>query len=333
MELQQLHHWLAKAAGGERQLVFVTGEPRIGKTALVEAFLSDIGQQAIGNKQPGLGNRQRATGNGQQGGLALPHSTPDAPSPIPNPHPPISNPWIAWGQCVEHYGASEAYLPILEALGRLCRQSGGERLIEVLKRYAPTWLVKMPALVSDAEFELLQRKVQGAARERMLREFAEALEVITQETLLILVLEDLHWSDVSTLDLLGMLARRREPARMLVIGTYRPADVIVSGHPLRSLKQDLQSRRHCEELALGFLSQQAVERYLTSRFAWDTSTPDTSHQLAHFVHRRTDGNPLFMINMLDSWVSQGLLSEQQGIWRLTEPVEDRALPEEYSSID
>ena len=108
--------------------------------------------------------------------------------------------WIGQGQCIEHYGAGEAYLPVLEALGRLCRESGGARLIEHLHQHAPTWLVQMPALLDPTELETLQRKGRGATRERMLREMAEAIEALTQERLLVLRLEDLHWSDLSTLD-------------------------------------------------------------------------------------------------------------------------------------
>src|SRR5262249_55975334 len=52
--------------------------------------------------------------------------------------------WIGRGQCVEHYGAGEAYLPVLEALGRLCREPGGQELITLLGQQAPTWLVQMP---------------------------------------------------------------------------------------------------------------------------------------------------------------------------------------------
>ena len=61
------------------------------------------------------------------------------------------NLWIARGQCVEHYGTGEAFLPILEALGRLCRAQGGTRLITLLDRYAPTWLVQMPAFLNSAD--------------------------------------------------------------------------------------------------------------------------------------------------------------------------------------
>ena len=155
-ELSQLHKCFEKALKGERQIVFISGEPGIGKTSLVETFLQQI------------------AANGSL--------------------------WIGRGQCVEHYGAGEAYLPLLDALGRLCREPGSERLLELLDRYAPTWLVHMPALLSAVELEMLQRKVSGTTRTRMLRELAEAVEVITSERPLVLRLEDLHWSDYSTLE-------------------------------------------------------------------------------------------------------------------------------------
>jgi predicted ATPase len=99
----------------------------------------------------------------------------------------------------------------------------------------------------------------------MLREMAEAVEALTEQPL-VLVIEDVHWSDYSTLDLLALLAQRRGPARLLLLVTYRPADVVVSGHPLKAIKQELQVHRHCEELPLGFLTVAEVSQYLAARF-------------------------------------------------------------------
>jgi DNA-binding winged helix-turn-helix (wHTH) protein len=132
--------------------------------------------------------------------------------------------WVGRGQCVEHFGVGEAYMPVLEALGQICRSPEGYVLIDVLAHYAPTWLVQMPWLLSAVDLERLQRSLWGSTRERMLREMAQALEVLTVERPLVLVLEDLHWSDHATLDLLSVLARRQEPARLLLLGTYRPED-------------------------------------------------------------------------------------------------------------
>ena len=57
--------------------------------------------------------------------------------------------WLAYGQCVEHYGAGEAYLPVLEALGQLCHAPEGGRLVALLRQQAPTWLVQLPWLLTE----------------------------------------------------------------------------------------------------------------------------------------------------------------------------------------
>ena len=85
---------------------------------------------------------------------------------------------------------------------------------------------------------MLQREILGATRERMLREIGEALETIASENPLLLVLEDLHWVDRSTVDLVSAVARRRAPGKLMVIGTYRPVDVTLAQHPLKGVKQD-----------------------------------------------------------------------------------------------
>src|SRR4029434_298740 len=137
--------------------------------------------------------------------------------------------------------------PVLEALGQLCRASGGDAIVEVLAAQAPTWLVQFPAFVTTEHRELLHRELLGATRERMLREIAEALETLTATEPLLLVLEDLQWGAASTVDLLAALARRRGPAQLLVLATKRPVDAI-PGHPLKTLKQDLLVHRLCREI-------------------------------------------------------------------------------------
>jgi DNA-binding winged helix-turn-helix (wHTH) protein/tetratricopeptide (TPR) repeat protein len=268
-ELTKLHCWFDTALGGKRQVVFVTGEAGIGKTTLIERFL----------------NSRTLIAQTQDSSL-----------------------WISHGQCVEQYGAGEPYMPVFEALGRLCRTSTGGELISLLRRHAPTWLAHMPALLSDDEREALQRQVGGATRDRMLRELAEALEAMTVERPLLLWIEDLHWSDYSTLELLSVLARRREPARLLVIGTYRPIEALSRAHPLRRVTQELQLSGQCHELAVPFFSQAAVGQYLSQRFV-GRAIPAGVERL---LHRHTEGNPLFLVTMTDYWVRQRMLEESDG---------------------
>jgi DNA-binding winged helix-turn-helix (wHTH) protein/predicted ATPase len=283
-ELAQLEAWFDAALSGARQLVFVTGEPGIGKTALVETFLTRLADK-----------------HGHELELR-----------------------IGRGQCVEQYGAGEAYLPLLDALGRLGRQAGGQRLVEVLSQQAPTWLVQLPALITAPRLEQLHLQTQGTARQRMLRELAEAVERLTAEAPLILWLEDLHWGDVSTLEWLGYIARRRDLARLLVVGSYRPVEVLVREHPLRRLKQELQMHGECAELLLDFLSEKAVAEYLAVRFSIATPSAESLSGLAQTIHRRTDGNPLFMVTVVNDLVTRGMLLQRHGRWELQCRVEEVA---------
>ncbi len=284
--LAQLDQRLERARAGQRQLVFLSGEAGIGKTAVLDTFLA------------------RAA------------SDPDL--------------LIACGACLEHYGAAEAYLPVLEALGRLLRQPGAERVMRVLKTHAPTWVVQLPWLEDRSDRAALPHELLGVTKERMLREMAEAVETLTATAPLVLVIEDLHWSDYSTLDLLGMLARRQEAARLLVVGSYRSVDVIVAGHPLRALIQELRVRRQCEDIPLAFLREPHVAAYLGQRFGGHAFPPE----LARALHQLTDGNPLFMVRVVDELVTLRVLESEDDRWRLRRPVAEiaRAVPESLRAL-
>jgi len=219
---------------------------------------------------------------------------------------------IARGQSVEQYGAGEAYLPVLEACARLAREAGGSALVDQLRRHAPTWLAQLPALLEPSEHGALLQRAQGATRERMLREMAELLEAFTAERPMILVLEDLHWADHSTLELIAYVAQRRAPAHLLLIGTYRSAEAKRGDSPLRAISQELQARRSCEEIQLAPLALPDVGSYLRGRLEGGEVEDD----LAQLIHRRTDGHPLFVVNVVDYALRQGLLSDQSGRWSL-----------------
>jgi len=279
--LAQLEDRLTRARAGQRQLVFLSGEAGIGKTAVLDAFLA------------------RADSDAQL--------------------------LIARGACQEHFGSAEAYLPVLEAFGRLLREPGADRVIRVLESHAPTWLAQLPWLDDRSGGGTSGQQLLGITKERMLREMAEALEALSAAIPVLLVLEDLHWSDYSTLDLLAMLARRQESARLLVVGSYRSVDVIVAGHPLRALIQELRVRRLCEDIALAFLRETHVAAYLAQRFGGHAFPPE----LARAVHRRTDGNPLFMVRVVDELVALHVLEAEDGRWRLRKPLGEiaRVAPE------
>jgi predicted ATPase len=226
--------------------------------------------------------------------------------------PPAGPVWVGRGQCSEQVGPGEAYLPLLEALGRLGRAPGGAQLVAALRRAAPTWLVHLPMLVDASEVEALQRQVQGAGRDRMLRELVDALTLVTTHTVLVLVLEDLQWSDTATVEWLAYLARRPERLRLLVLGTYRPSEVIARGHPLRHVVPELVAHGLGQELGLELLTVAEVQAYVARRVG---ASPVTA-ELGGVIHRRTDGNALFIVHVFDYVLQQGWLIQQGDQWVL-----------------
>ena len=274
-ELALLQALLKKASGGRRQVVFVTGEPGIGKSTLVGTFLAASAAPA---------------------GASVAHA-----------------------QCIELYGTSEPYLPILEAMQRLGAEIGVDKLAIYLRSFAPTWLAQMPWLWDQGK---PPGDTAGATPQRMLRELAQALEALSAARPVVLWLEDLHWSDLSTLDAIAFLARRSEPARLMVIGSYRPADARSRGHRVQSIKEAAALRGDCTELALGFLGLADVAVYLQRRFALELSDLG---ELAQFIHVRTDGNPLFVVALVNDLVRNVDLRRSGGAWRLTRPVSDIGL--------
>jgi DNA-binding winged helix-turn-helix (wHTH) protein/tetratricopeptide (TPR) repeat protein len=259
-EVARLATALDAALAGRRGFVFVAGEAGIGKTTLVDFFLtsraSDV-EIAVGR-----------------------------------------------GQCLEGAGPGEPYGPVLEALGGLARGSHAAQIVPLLRRYAPSWVAQLPWLVAEAERSALAHELLGVTRERMLREIAEALEAIAALVPVLVVLEDLQWSDPATLDLCATLARRREPSRLLVLATYRPADAILAGGALRRLRGELVTRGHASEVLLELLTRDAVAAYLEARLAPVHPAPS----LAKSLYEQTDGNALFLRTVVDDLIARGALA-------------------------
>ena len=280
---QMLASW-SQAQRGSRQMLFVTGEAGIGKSAIVSAFLQNISGTTR----------------------------------------------ISWTQCVQHFGVGEAYEPLLDAITRLCRQPGASKTISILERYGPTWLAQLPALVNAERYAALQKRFAGTTRERMFRELTNFMEATTEEVPLILWLEDLHWSDRSTLEWIAAFAQRPEPARLLLIGTFRPAAVADNNHPLSALFRELRSKRFCREIPLAGLNESALVEYIEARFPGATDPTEHAAQLVSRIHKRTGGNPLFVINVLGDLVERQLLFADQGHWKFHDSLstQDLGIPED-----
>jgi DNA-binding winged helix-turn-helix (wHTH) protein/tetratricopeptide (TPR) repeat protein len=203
---------------------------------------------------------------------------------------------IAIGRSSERLAESEAYLPILEALESLLSGTWGAECGELMKLVAPTWYVQIAPLWASAEpfFVNIVSDAKAASRERMKRELAGFFEEIARVAPVVLFVDDLHWADASTTELLVYLTRRLASARLLVIVAYRSSDMMLAGHPFVALRQELQRQNLCRELPMGLLSPADIENYLRLELP-AISQPSG---FAEFIHSRTEGSPLFMTELV-----------------------------------
>ena len=238
---------------------------------------------------------------------------------------------LAIGRCSQRLAGEEAYLPFLEALESLLCNDGGTR--HKLRELAPSWYAQLfPLSESDPSDARLQEYVRTTTQERVKRELATFLHGVTRQEPLILFFDDVHWTDASTVDLLAHLATRFDSTRILVVVTYRPSELFLSKHPFIGVKRDLQAHAACREIDIEFLSAGDVERYVTLEFPGNCFP----REFAGLVHARTEGNPLFMVDLLRYLRDRKVILKAEGDenWRLAQSLPDlsRDIPQSVSSV-
>ena len=285
-QMKSLREAFAEVLEGKRQFVCVPGEPGVGKTTLVQAFLQEV----------------RCTSSAR----------------------------IGRGQCLENRGEVEPYIAVLEALGRLCREPDGDEVASLLYSRAPTWLAQMPWLASAPALAQLPQRNLGVTRDRMLREFAELVEELASSRPFVLCLDDLHWCDDSTLSLLELLARRDDPAQLMLIGTYRPAEATRATQPLEALAQGMKIRGQCRVVRPTLLSADAVQSMIDRALPGITLNP----ALVHTLHQRTGGNPLFVLALVDHWKATSAVVLQPDGWRAVADFDElgKGVPESLTAM-
>ncbi len=274
-----LGHWAA-ARRGAGEVVFVSGEPGMGKSVLVRRFAELASEQAP---------------------LAL----------------------VMQGQCLQLFGAAEPYLPFLEALGAGLSGNVRAELLLALEIHAPAWCMRLPgALVGPRARASDEPDTLMWQAPRLARELCDALRGVALSRPLLLVLEDLHWADASSVDLLRFLCAGIDTHRILVLCTYRPVDVRVQRHPLGALLLDLRARERRVELCLRSWEERHVVDYLSRRFgAPGCGAPAFAAELAGLLWRRTEGLPLFVARLAESLAERGVLCRGAiGSWALALPL-------------
>ena len=215
--------------------------------------------------------------------------------------------WICRGRCSERLAKTDPFVPVFECLDDLTRGEPGVEALQLMKTVAPVWLSQL----SPAKEDLAGISAKDASSERLRREFVRFFQALSTIRPIIMFLDDLHWADASTCDLLAYLGSQMKDIRILLIAVYRPSEV--SGtHPFLPVRLALERQDVCAKIVLECLTTGDIECYLKCRFP----TNEFPAELAGAVHERTEGNPLFMKDMLNFLVDKQILVAQEGLWQL-----------------
>ncbi len=228
----------------------------------------------------------------------------------------------ARGKCSERLAGTDAYAPFLEALNSLQRRDAGVE--EIARRLAPTWYRQI------ASGALSEVDARAYSPQRIKRELVGFLQELSTRQTVGFFLEDLHWADLSTIDLLASLADRISHLRLLMVITYRPSHLFAQKHPLFKVKQDLRARRIAHEIELEFLSREEVAEYIALEFPQHRLPP----AVADMIHAKTEGSPLFMTDLLRYFRDREVIAKKGERWELVGslPEIERHLPESMRAM-
>ncbi len=236
---------------------------------------------------------------------------------------------VALGRAAEHFASAEPYSPFLDALGDLLSGPAREPIARALALHAPTWAAHFPALATSGSGR--DEGLEGRrSRDRMPRELAALLEELGRHAPVVLGLEDLHWADPASVDLLAFLAPRLSELPVLIAATYRPADIEVERHPLRALLAGLaQGTLPWIEVPPPPFGRAEVGAFLARELG--VAPPE---ELVEFALRRTEGNPLFLSALLAHLLSTGAVERVSGqvLLRRSLPSIERIVPEGIAAV-
>ena len=270
-EVRQIGAALDATLRGSAKIVFLAGEPGVGKTRLAQE--ASLAAQARGYL-------------------------------------------VLTGRCQEPY-QTMPYYPFVEAL-LAAVTNAAPAIREELPRSWPEVQRLLPGSLQDREASGVYRRAEE--QQRLFWSVTRFFQALALEQPIALLLDDLHWADDASLGLLQHLAQHTRAARVFVLGAYRDTD-LSRRHPLRRIIHDLSRERLAERLAIARLSQEGTATLIATVIAGKSGSRDDGNTsaepptaLVEAIHRSTDGNPFFTVEVLRALQQRGEMRSPDGHW-------------------
>jgi predicted ATPase len=147
----------------------------------------------------------------------------------------------------------------------------------------------------------------------------------------LLCIEDLQWVDPSSMALMHYIGRNTKDSGLLILGTYRPEDVAASdgkSHPLIGTMQLMDREDLLEKMELPRLPEESIDEFLTSMLQKIEFTDEFKKR----IYKETEGNPLFVIELIKFLVDEKVIQNLDGTWKLAKPLEEGTIPSKVLSV-
>ncbi|HSL72347.1 MAG TPA: AAA family ATPase, partial [Longimicrobiales bacterium] len=343
-ELADLHGRLKHALDGHGGLVAVTGEPGAGKTTLIDRFLVEAVLQ-----RPDL--RIITTYCSEQYGADEPYQPfleafrdlvagTQKPLPVRELAKQLAPAWL---QAVPIAGdllaaAAATVVEFRRKRGTQSAAGSAQTLRDVAAELAPQWLQAIPiagqlmAAATSTAVDLGQLGNAKAGRaavseESLFHQYTELFLTAAEHSPILLVIDDVHWADRASVALLTHLTRQIAARRALVLITYRPADVEAQQHPILPALDALGKAALLTSIALGTFGEGDVAELLREQL--DGEVDD---ELISWLGQRSNGNPLFLTELMRWLVEAGYARERRGEWQLARRPSDVEVPRSAESV-
>src|SRR6267143_559252 len=229
------------------------------------------------------------------------------------------------GATVLEVSCSEAdialpYLPFLEAIGNYLSTGESAKVRDGLGVHVQELSKVFPQL-AEAASPAANGAETPDARLRLFEAILALLGLASEERGLLLIVEDLHWADASTRELLDYMTRRLRNRRMLVVATYR-RDEMHRKHPLLPTVQGWQRSRLAQLLELEPLAPEGVAKMVSSIF----DNTNVGAEFRDFMHARSEGNPFVLEEMLKAAIDRGDIYREEADWQ-RKPISELRIPE------
>jgi tetratricopeptide (TPR) repeat protein len=216
------------------------------------------------------------------------------------------NLWIGSGSSYNRLAGTEAYLPVLEALECLLQTDSEQFVMDAMKTIAPRWYgAIVPHPTSPAV-----RPDTGFVTSLMHQELGHLLQKLSRKRPVVLFFDDLHWSDLSTMDLVSYLGSRLASLPILLIVCYRPEELASNENGLLRTKLNLRARGLWDEIPLPSLTRLEVSECL----ALESGGTAFAHNVIDLIYSQTEGNPMFVVDLFRYLRDKQLIELCDSVW-------------------